>query len=1592
MYKTNTRILFLLFLFFSQLDTKAQLASGMPFRFSTATHAVTPTVPTLINLASRPAAIRDEFDTLLVPAGFSFTFAGVIYDRVIISSNGWVALAPSTVSTLPAYFASPLPNNSLSTYAGGLPLIAPLWDNDSCAAIQYGLLANVLTIRWSVKWDKTYIGAYSPLFWVVLDGNTGNIDMYYSTAAYTPSATAGASIGIAGVCTGDFYSVTPNATLASTSIDSVAENSTVNLKPVGHRYSFIPYNAYDNCSGTYPAQNLGTINATCTYKSASTYNATVSGAGNCSTADDNDVWFRFIKPNGVLNVTVTTAPSICQSVTGTSVEIYSACGGAVIGCATTSTGYPGYGEVVFSRPCAAETLWVRVTADGDIPGKFLICAKEGGSGSSGNTCANATPICSIPYSQTGLSTLGFGNEYDSTNSACHDPFMNGEDYLFSYTPTANGCIRVVVNSTGDNPGVFVFNGCPNLLTTNCIASSVNSTGTLTINSVSLVAGVTYYFLVDNNPAGVPLNNIPFDINITSVGGPQTYDACGAVNLGSIANNQACTFSTYTTECATASALVYPNPGCGSYANNVTGDVWLSFTATFTGSLLIRTQPGATNPTSDLAMAVYTGNCISLTLFACDDNSAGSGMPLLSLPVVSGTVYYIRLWTAPPGNSGSFDLCLTSACTPPNDLPCAAVLVNLGGTASGFNTCASSTSEPLNAAQCVAGGIINTVWYKAVVPASGSIKVRTHTRTLSDTQIQGFSFPTGCANAATSFIARTCNDDGPDCGAGGPQSFHDFSEQLFSGLTPGDTLYIAVDGYNSQTGTFDITIINGTGTYPPVPGADCEGSYEVCGSSNITVPDPGILGYGNICDFGVNYNCWNNPERNSAWYRVTVNPGTLQFDIQTFSDYDFIMWDITGISNPCAQIQSISLPSVRCNWVTTTGGSTGISIADPDASWEPAITITGSPRTYMILIDNWNPPYQTTGFTLDWMGSPIASTTTSVTWQGAADTSFSTLSNWGVAPCNAVPSCNIDATVASAGTGRQPTISANMAVNNFTINAGGSLRIMSPFRLDVCGNFTNNGTLICEPGSSVRFIGTGIQTINGTLTGTNSFANVDIFKASGSVVLNANIDVNGNFITSSPTSIFSINGKYMRVAGNFTNNNGTTTFTGIGASTLEFYGGLNQNFTNSSGLINLNRVRMNKSTGKTYLTGINSTMNIDSVLTLTSGNLVTSGILEVNVKYGALGAITGHSSNSFVNGRLRRKMYLPSAVLDFPVGDSLVPNPIPAKGYNLATITFSSSTVIPDLLCYFSVWPSPPPNGPAASECVFATYNAAPIFNNGFWTFQRPTSSFGGNYNVTLNNTGFTNNVGMGWTVSKADIAANPLLPASWGLLGTCVIASTAASTQRTSMNFPVLTTSSFNCLYATVQSTQPLAVELIYFSAEPQGEIVMCKWETASETNNDYFEVERSFDGNNFEFLGRVEGFGQGVSNVNIKYSFPDNDLCNDIRYYRLKQVDTDGLISYSEIIAVNCQSKKDFLNVYPNPGNSTIVSSFYEHSGGFVRLEWHDMIGQIVKKEVHQVIKGYNSIDSRIDEIAAGIYYLKIQNINDNLNENVRQVKFIKN
>lgn len=128
-------------------------------------------------------------------------------------------------------------------------------------------------------------------------------------------------------------------------------------------------------------------------------------------------------------------------------------------------------------------------------------------------------------------------------------------------------------------------------------------------------------------------------------------------------------------------------------------------------------------------------------------------------------------------------------------------------------------------------------------------------------------------------------------------------------------------------------------------------------------------------------------------------------------------------------------------------------------------------------------------------------------------------------------------------------------------------------------------------------------------------------------------------------------------------------------------------------------------------------------------------------------------------------------------------------------------------------------------------------------------------------------------------------------------------------------------------STVPtsLPVELIYFRGDCLNYIIDLYWSTASETNNDYFIIEKSYNAVDWSDVALV--VGNGNSNYTIDYIYTYYEDYNDVVYYRLLQTDFNGAYEYFDIISVNCISDNIYL-IVPNPisaGSTLHVTNLLE-------------------------------------------------------------------
>nr|MBC8147486.1 T9SS type A sorting domain-containing protein [Bacteroidota bacterium] len=193
-------------------------------------------------------------------------------------------------------------------------------------------------------------------------------------------------------------------------------------------------------------------------------------------------------------------------------------------------------------------------------------------------------------------------------------------------------------------------------------------------------------------------------------------------------------------------------------------------------------------------------------------------------------------------------------------------------------------------------------------------------------------------------------------------------------------------------------------------------------------------------------------------------------------------------------------------------------------------------------------------------------------------------------------------------------------------------------------------------------------------------------------------------------------------------------------------------------------------------------------------------------------------------------------------------------------------------------------------------------------------------------------------------------------------------------NWNVNDAHAFITLIASFNNTDygQLPIQLLSFNATKINQSVEINWSTASETNNDYFTIERSIDAENFEIVKTVSGAGN--SNEIINYSEIDNNPINGISYYRLKQTDFNSDFTYSEIIAVENLTDNlslKILNTYSNPNsiNFTVSNPNLEN----LSFEVINTLGEVlISTKVDYVIQK-SKIVVNTEDLSHGLYFIKL-------------------
>lgn len=170
-----------------------------------------------------------------------------------------------------------------------------------------------------------------------------------------------------------------------------------------------------------------------------------------------------------------------------------------------------------------------------------------------------------------------------------------------------------------------------------------------------------------------------------------------------------------------------------------------------------------------------------------------------------------------------------------------------------------------------------------------------------------------------------------------------------------------------------------------------------------------------------------------------------------------------------------------------------------------------------------------------------------------------------------------------------------------------------------------------------------------------------------------------------------------------------------------------------------------------------------------------------------------------------------------------------------------------------------------------------------------------------------------------------------------------------------------------------LPVELLPLTAVPEGNTVRLRWATAAEMNSQSFELERSFDGRQFETFGQIDAMGNTSSRTD--YTLIDQAPMTGPNYYRVRAISADGLAQYSNVALVRFNVTGFNASVFPNPVENTAQLQVVQPAPGVVRMYVYNSLGvQVLTRQIN-LSAGAQVIPIDMSRHAAGTYIIRVEN-----------------
>ncbi len=424
----------------------------------------------------------------------------------------------------------------------------------------------------------------------------------------------------------------------------------------------------------------------------------------------------------------------------------------------------------------------------------------------------------------------------------------------------------------------------------------------------------------------------------------------------------------------------------------------------------------------------------------------------------------------------------------------------------------------------------------------------------------------------------------------------------------------------------------------------------------------------------------------------------------------------------------------------------------------------------------------------------------------------------------------------------------------------------------------------------------------------------------------------------------------------TGNIRTTTRTFSTTASYGFIGSVTPQTAGTALPVTMRNMYMEKTASTNTVTLSNPT-TVTADLWLTLGKLTTSSTNYLNMDVDAL--VQAVSDNSFVNGPVRKTGKVRFL---FPTGKGSTYRPVeiipPTPFSNLLTDHYTAE--------YFD-------SNPQSTYVVDSTnqaYTLSPMLylsNREYWDVSRT----GGTSSVYI--TLYWTNYGSGYitNLNKLRVAhwrttGTPYAP-YWENMGNSL---TTGSTTTGSVKSATPFSTFSPVALGSEGEDNPLPIELISFKAKAENQHVKVEWTTVSEVNNDFFTVEKTIDGKNFEEVVREKA--EGFSNSYKLYTATDESPYIGTSYYRLKQTDFDGESEFSNLEAVSFSGngKPSFTSV------STLDNTVSIHNlikGGY-KVSIMDLSGKVIFTDFISTESGATKTFD-IPQISKGVYLLHIDN-----------------